>query len=336
MKKRASGITALLLSLLVLAGCTGQGNVPSEYVAVSTSSALFINWAETDHKLTGQLQLAAVDSNTLAVSSENEPFNGVLNGADISITLSNGKTMTGTLNKNVLTLSYPANDGTMATIAFKPGSVTDFNQAVDGFQKQKKEKDASDALLSSLSAVIDQDIQGATSISFDSYMVSFKADLKKMQSGYQKLQSDASVRPFTSMKLEVVSSQLTDLSFQLNSIKTFLDGSLPFWAGLLGIDVQQSFGYNIQQAQTLNTKFGSDITELQQNWKVYQSLNIADSQISVDMVSSTIGNAQKQEAALSQRIAVAQQQGNAYYSQGEKIYQTASKYVSGLTASGSN
>jgi len=55
--------------------------------------------------------------------------------------------------------------------------------------------------------------------------------------------------------------------------------------------------------------------------------------VSADAVSSTIGNAQKQEAALSQRIAVAQQQGNAYYNQGEKIYQTASKYVSGLTVS---
>jgi len=86
----------------------------------------------------------------------------------------------------------------------------------------------------------------------------------------------------------------------------------------------------------LYAQLGSDITKLQQNWKVYQSLNISDSQISADAVSSAIGDAQKQQAALLQRIAVAQKQGDAYYSQGEKIYQTASKYVSGLTASGSN
>lgn len=327
MKKRASGIIALLLSLLVLAGCTGQGNVPSEYVAVSTSNALFINWAETDHKLTGQLQLASVDSNTLAVSSENESFNGVLNGADISITLSNGKTMSGTSNKNVLTLSYPANDGTMATIAFKPGSVTDFNQAVDGFQKQKKEKDASDALVSLLVA-INQDASRAAGVNFDDDMNSFESFLKGMQSYYQFLKSYVSEQPLTSGRLDVVSQQLNVLSLRLDNIKNFLDVASSFFSG--------SFEYHAQQAQALYAQLGNDITKLQQNWKMYQSLNVSDSPVSADAVSSAIGGAQKQQAALSQRIAVAQQQGNAYYSQGEKIYQTASKYVSGLTASGSN
>ena len=140
MKKRASGIIALFLSLLVLTGCAGQRNLPSEYVAVYSNAAFFIEWAETDNKLTGQLQegrlgpgsqsfsdwLNGKKNNTLAVTSENYSFNGVLNGTDISITLSNGITMTGTLNKNVLTLSYPANDGT-GTMARKcyglqPGS----------------------------------------------------------------------------------------------------------------------------------------------------------------------------------------------------------------------
>ena len=323
MKKRASGIIALLLSLLVLAGCTGQGNVPSEYVAVSTSNALFINWAETDHKLTGQLQLASVDSNTLAVSSENESFNGVLNGADISITLSNGKTMSGTSNKNVLTLSYPANDGTMTTIAFKPGSVTDFNQAVDGFQKQKKEKDASDALSSSF-ANINQDTSQAATINFDSNMASFKSDLKKMQSDYQKLLSDASVRPLTSEQL--AGTLESDLAGNLESDL----------AGNLEYDLHGTLADDLQSAKALYAQLGNDITKLQQNWKMYQSLNVSDSIVSADAVSSAIGDAQKQQAALSQRIAVAQKQGDTYYSQGEKIYQTASKYVSGLTASGAN
>lgn len=327
MKKRVLGIIASFLSLLALTGCTGQGNVPSEYVAVSTSSALFINWAETDHKLTGQLQLASVDNNTLAVSSENESFNGVLNGTDISITLSNGKTMTGTLNKNVLTLSYPANDGTMATIAFKPGSVTDFNQAVDGFQKQKKEKDASDALVSLLVA-INQDASRAAGVSFDDDMDSFKSFLKGMQSYYQFLKSYVSEQPLTSMRLDVVSQQLNVLSLRLDNIKKFLDVDSSAFGG--------SFGYHVQQAQALYARLGNGITKLQQNWKMYQSLTVSDSLVSADAVSSAIGGAQKQQAVLSQRIAVAQQQGDSYHSQGEKIYQTASKYVSGLTAAGSN
>ena len=331
MKKRASGIIALLLSLLVLAGCTGQGNAPHEYVAVYTNSALFINWAETNNKLTGQLQQGFVDNNTLAVTSENYSFNGVLNGADISITLSNGITMTGTLSKNVLTLLYPANDGTgtMATIAFKPGSVTEFNTAIGNFQNQKnekdasdtaqkkekdasdtaqkKEKDASDTLSSSL-ATINEDASQAATINFDSNMTSFESDLKKMQSDYQKLLSDASVRPLT--------------SDQLN--------------GTLADDLNGTLADDLQSAKALYSQLGNDITKLQQNWKIYQSLNISDSLVSADAVPSAIGAAQKQQATLSQRISVAQKQGDAYYSQGEKIYQTASKYVSGLTVSGSN
>lgn len=297
MKKRVSGIIALFLSFLVLTGCAGQGNAPHEYVAVYTNSALFINWAETDNELTGQLQLASVDNNTLAVNSENESFNGVLNGADISITLSNGKTMTGTLNKNVLTLSYPANVGTMGTIAFKPGSVTDFNQAVDGFQKQKKEKDASDALVSLLVA-INQDASRAASVSFDDDMDSFGSLLKGMQSYYQFLKSYVSEQPLTSMRLDVVSQQLNVLSLRLDNIKNFLDVDSSAFGG--------SFGYHVQQAQALYAQLGNDITKLQQNWKIYQSLNVSDSLVSADAVSSAIGDVQKQQAALSQRIATAQ------------------------------
>ena len=339
MKKRASGIIALLLSLLVLAGCTGQGNAPHEYVAVYTNSALFINWAETNNKLTGQLQQGFVDNNTLAVTSENYSFNGVLNGADISITLSNGITMTGTLSKNVLTLLYPANDGTgtMATIAFKPGSVTEFNTAIGNFQNQKnekdasdtaqkkekdasdtaqkKEKDASDTLSSSL-ATINEDASQAATINFDSNMTSFESDLKKMQSDYQKLLSDASVRPLTSDQLNGT------LADDLN--------------GTLADDLNGTLADDLQSAKALYSQLGNDITKLQQNWKIYQSLNISDSLVSADAVPSAIGAAQKQQATLSQRISVAQKQGDAYYSQGEKIYQTASKYVSGLTVSGSN
>jgi uncharacterized protein YukE len=332
MKKRVSGIITLFLSFLVLTGCAGQGNAPHEYVAVYTNSELFINWAETDNKLTGQLQQASVDNNTLAVTSENYSFNGVLNGADISITLSNGITMTGTLNKNVLTLSYPANDGTgtMATIAFKPGSVTDFNQAVDGFQKQKKEKDASDADVSLLMAITEDKLDAlqAAGVSFDDDMDSFGSLLKGMQSYYQFLKSYVSEQPLTSMRLDVVSQQLNVLSLRLDNIKNFLDVDSSAFGG--------SFGYHVQQAQALYAQLGNDITKLQQNWKMYQRLNVSDSPVSADAVSSAIGGAQKQQAALSQRIAVAQQQGDSYHSQGEKIYQTASKYVSGLTASGSN
>jgi len=147
MKKRVSEIIALFLSLLVLAGCTGQGNVPSEYVAVYSDAAFFIEWAETDNKLTGQLQegrlgpgsqsfsdwLNGKKNNTLAVTSENYSFNGVfnrgdktvINGGDISILLSNGTTMTGIVNQKMLLLSYPASDGTIQTKDFYLGYLED-------------------------------------------------------------------------------------------------------------------------------------------------------------------------------------------------------------------
>ena len=132
------------------------------------------------------------------------------------------------------------------------------------------------------------------SFTFSSDMVSFRSFLEEMQSYYQDLKSYVSEQPLTSMRLGVVSQQLNVLSQQLDNIKSFVDGS---------------FGYHVQQAQAKSAQLGSDITKLQQNWKVYQSLNISDSQISADAVSSAIGGAQKQQAALSQRIAVAQKKG---------------------------
>jgi hypothetical protein len=360
MKKRVSGIIALFLSLLVLAGCTslsggsvagvqqpglnvtsppastptvpdnianGSALTGTEYVAVYTNLAIFINWTETNNNLTGQLQQGTIDINTLAMTSENFSFTGVLNGGNISILLSNGATMTGTLSKNILTLLYPTSDGTMQTIVFKPGSVTDFNAAIGNFQNQKNAKDASDTLSSSL-AKINQDASQAARVSFDDDMNSFGSLLKGMQSYYQFLKSYVSEQPLTSGRLDAVSEQLNVVSVRLDNIKNFLDVN----SSAFGV----SFGYHVQQAQALYTQLGNDITKLQQNWKIYQSLNVSADAVLTMESSSAIGNAQKQQAALSQRIATAQEQGNSYYSQGEKIYQTASKYVSGLTASGSN
>jgi hypothetical protein len=150
----------------------------------------------------------------------------------------------------------------------------------------------------------------AAGFNFASDMSSFQSFLSEMQLDYQFLKSYVSEQPLIPVRLDAVFQQLNVLSLRLDNIKNFLGNS---------------FGDHIQQAQVLYTRLGDDMAKLQQNWVAYQNLNITASPISADAISSAIRNAQKKHAALFQKIAVAQKQGDAYYSQGEKIYQTASK-----------
>jgi hypothetical protein len=143
----------LIVLLLLLSGCTlpagsavarllGQSNPPAGYVAIYTNEAFFISWTAINSNLTGQLQTGRLDGNT--VTNSTHAFKGVFNSPSISINFTgsvltdslSGQTWTGTMKNGVLTLVYPADNGTLQTIVFKSGSINDYNQAINSLQAQ--------------------------------------------------------------------------------------------------------------------------------------------------------------------------------------------------------
>lgn len=315
-------------------------NTQSGYVASSSNIAMYIRWTETDSKLMGQLQMAALVNNE--ISSSTHSFTGIINGKDISINFSGSKwtdnlagmTWTGTLNGDTLTLDYPAKDGTLQNIPFNSGSIDDFNNDVNTLRNngsaqaakeayQNKKNKIHDLLIKELNNLNDNAAQLA-SINFDDVLKQMESNLNNMQGDFANLKKDASVTPLTDYQLNSV------VKYDLNSIVGYdLESVLKY-------DLDNSLGYKIEQANEINSQVTNNIKKLQETWGIYQQNNINDTNINQDVISSSISSAQQQQKVLNNKIVSAQQQGNNYYSQGQQLYQTAKNYVSGLTSMDSN
>ncbi len=116
---------------------------PSSWLAVDTKSVIFIQWADNNGALSGQMHYVSLDS-TNHLSQDNEPFTGTYSNQDHSISLTFHvlniftTTLTGSLNGNTLTLEASSSNGEISTAVLHPGSVNDFNQAVSNLQHQEQ------------------------------------------------------------------------------------------------------------------------------------------------------------------------------------------------------
>lgn len=310
------------------------------YLATFRDGAMFIQWTEVDKKISGQLQVAGLNNNK--IESRTHPFNGITNGSNISINFSGsvwmdslgGVTWTGTIESNKLTLVYPAKDGTLQTIAFRPGTVNDYNNTIGVLKDegaiqeskeayQKKQNDTRNNL-NNLLIKLNKDTITLSSISFDKEIKSIKSSHETMQKQYTQLRARASVAPLTKYQLEYEVKY--DLEYNL---RYTLENDLLY-------NLNYGLGYTIKNAQEFSAYVSNEISALQNCWNDYLSSNRPDTQFNQDRVSSVIASARQEQSLLENRISSAQQEGNNYYSQGQQLYQTAKIFVSGLRSTGSD
>lgn len=317
-----------------------EQNMQLGYVAVYNNLAMFIRWTEVDKKLSGQLQIASLAGKN--VENLTHAFSGIINNSDISISFSgsvwtdswSGKTWTGTIRDNKLTLVYPAKDGSLQTLLFNSGSITDYNQALGNLQNQgaiqanadayqQKQKETYNSLNSSLGN-LRRDTSRLASINFDNDIKIIQTSLVTMQKHYEQLKKDASVIPLTNYQLNhVVKYDLNvEMAYDLNTN--------------LSYNLNNDLGYDIREAQQLSSYVSQEITILQNSWQEYLKYNSSTSQFNQDTISSSITLAKEQQTLLEKKISSAQGLGNYYYDQGKQLYQTAKNFVAGLTSTGSN
>jgi len=353
----------LIIIAILFTGCSNQTKPNNEttstqvkqreeqeqkgYLATFRDAAMFIQWTEVDKKLSGQLHIAVLKNNK--IESKTHPFNGITNGSNISISFTgsvwtdsmSGVTWTGTLESNKLTLVYSAKDGTLQTIAFKPASVSDYNKVIINFQAEgnaqaskealeKKQNDNREALqkkqtetrnnLDSVLVSLNKDTNTLSAISFDKDIDSLKSSLENLQKQYADLRANATAGPLTQYKLNNV------IRYSLeNKINYTLENQLRY-------RLNNGLGYNIRNAQGLSKQISNEITTLQNSWQEYLTCNTPDSQFNQEKITSVINQAKNEQATLENKTSSAQEEGNYYYEQGKKLYQTAKEYVSGLRA----
>src|SRR5258708_13078090 len=324
---------------------------PSSWLAVDTKSVIFIQWADNNGALSGQMHYVSLDS-TNHLSQDNEPFTGTYSNQDHSISLTFHvlniftTTLTGSLTGNTLTLEASSSNGEISTAVLHPGSVNDFNQAVSNLQHQEQvqaqqtqnaeatnvavqstqealtqQQQAVTAANNALSSALQQLKSDETSLKSDTVftdvMQGYAKDWKQMQADYQQEQTDASngCSQYYTVQSDYYTVQSESYSIQSD------DYSLQ----------SQQYPINSELSQVQN-----DIQTVQTDWQQLQNAVNANTTgspapaFSVNDVNTAVQAAQSQvndsQAALKQ----AQSQEATYDNESKQLLQKADALVSNM------
>jgi len=159
---RPAPLVVALLAVVVVAGCgsaappsasvatpasaptrslspTAEPPGPSGWLSVATDGVAFLTWTRTDDALTGSLTwVHTTPADPHSPVNVTADISGTINGRSVTLSLypapTTSGTWTGLLDSERLTLSYPADDGSIATLALVPGAVDDYNAALGAFR----------------------------------------------------------------------------------------------------------------------------------------------------------------------------------------------------------
>ncbi len=126
------------------------------WVYAGPDGVVYIQWTDDNGELAGQFQ--AIRPGDESPETQNVSFDGVLSGDQISLRFDGGTTWTGTLDDHTLTLVAPsgADDGRLVTLVMTPGSVEDYNGAVDVFRREQASIASASATAQALEAAYAQ------------------------------------------------------------------------------------------------------------------------------------------------------------------------------------
>lgn len=316
------------------------------YIYQSSNEAMFLTWTvDSDNKIVGQLQIT--DLTNTGIKSSNHPFNGVINGSHLSITISGSvwtdglanKVFTGTLNgSSQLTLLIPDSSGMMTSFPFNSGNANDFNNIVKSFNNtyaarqnaaqqaaqqqasQEKKQKIINNLADSLGR-LQQDASNLSNYDFSGELETMNQHYTKMQDDYTKLKKDASVVPLTDYQLNSV------VGYDLNSILEYDLNSV------LEYDLNSSIEYDLNSVKGAITNVNNDISNVQSAYQQLNDNDINDSTYTDNNVTSIIKQAQNDIKSANDKISTTQNQANEIFSKGKQLFQAAQKYFSSLTPS---
>jgi hypothetical protein len=146
-------LVLVIVAAVLLPGCGSDGESVSGWLASDATSVIFLRWTRTGDSVTGTLRFANLDGEEVEASDSS--FTGSISGGDISLTVGGffgGRTLTGTLDDERLTLLLPDESGLLIPVEFRPSTVEAFNGLVGDLSAEaeaaraaRQEREATDA-----------------------------------------------------------------------------------------------------------------------------------------------------------------------------------------------
>lgn len=372
----------LLLTMTLLAGCKSTSNQESRYansaMAGSQTSieklspaaareqtgylgkgdegATFIQWAKADQQIKGQMQIFDL-KRTGETDSRAYSFDGIYDGDKVSVTFRDkyftfleGRTITGTLKDEALTLVWPQRDGTLWTQTYRPASVADYNDTVHNLQERASQivaarqeaarqaqaaRDDAARIAAEKRAVVDTHnaVTNAAERLRETLKELPKADyyadvLRDYSDAWREMKEahtemlEESRKPLTGVQLGRVQVRLGTLNVRLGTIAVRRGG----------------FEIRLSSANAKIQDTGEDIDRLQRVFAQLQQAVAANTTgepraaITTEQVSKAVEYAQSEiKKAMAAREA-AQKQAAAYDKQAADLYRQAEAFVKTLKA----
>lgn len=249
----------LLTCLSLTAACTqggksetardkgaSSGNDQKGYLHADADGVMFLQWTEINGKLNGQMNVFFAKGNRgRSTGTSSHSFEGVSDGKNISLNFTGsqwtdglgGRTWTGTISGDELTLVIPANNGTLSPVKLSPGTVAQYNQAVNGItqnvqdtnskiQQQNAEaariqteknaiNEGNSRVQSSWNALITATNQLESSLKFNDVFDDYAKSWEKMKADHRNLLAKAAETPLTGYKLGNVQYLLGGLQYDV-------------------------------------------------------------------------------------------------------------------------
>src|ERR1041385_587968 len=365
-KRRVHRFPVLLLMAVLFLFCTqgpnkqrtndrsaGAGNDQKGYLHSDADAVMFIHWTEINGKLNGQMNIFyAKGVRGKSTENSSHSFAGVTDGKNISLNFTGsqwtdglgGKTWTGTIAGEELTLVIPTPNGTLAPVKFIAGTVEQYNQAVlvikqdvqdtnSRIQQQNAEAARIDAeknavvegnnrVRASLDALITATNQLDSSLKFDDVFDDYARAWEKMKTEYENLQERAAEKPLTSYKLGNV---------------RYLLGGLQYDVGIFQSH-SGTVDYKINGANAAIKSVREKEKSLGESWQYLQRAVAGNStgepspQFSQADVSELIRRSEEKIQQASKAIQQASQKRAAYNTQAKDFYKKAEAFVKSLKA----
>lgn len=351
-----AGSPTLPASVEKLSSATAAAREQTGYLGKSNDGATFIQWAKADRQIKGQMQIFDL-KRTGETDSSSYSFEGISDGDNLSLTFRDryltfleGRTITGTLKNDALTLVWPQRDGTLWTQTYRPASVADYNEAVRSLQEQASQivaarqeaarqaqaaRDEAARIAAEKRAVVDahNTVTEAAESLRDAVRELPKADyyadaLRRYDDAWRRMREahavmlEESKKPLTSSQLGIVESRLGGLGSRLGGIQS-CRGAFETTIGSANPMIRDA----VEEIERLRAAFA----KLQQAVAA-NTTGEPRATITAEHISKAVEYARSEiNKAVAAREA-AQKQSAAYDKQGADLYRQAEAFVRTLKA----
>ena len=235
-------------------------NLAASWVSIHDgSSASLITWTINGHSTSGNITGSSLDQTGLSIDSKTYAFTGTISGSSVTLNLSGGSTLTGSVSTIRLQLQIADSAGTVQSYNFTPGTVSAYNAAVKSIQSVVSKNQTSSTQESSINSAAQTVSNDVSSI--DSDVSNWKGSVPGLESDLTGMAGDVQT---TKNSAAVTQNVNPSESEACDDAYTTQDDAYTVQDDMYSLQDDEG------SANTYLTSLNSTLSSLPSDWSTYQ------------------------------------------------------------------